>query len=122
MAPDNYLGEDEEEEEEEGNDGTLVFKNDSEESSAVDEPTADSMVAEELSLTPEEEGVAIEDEDEILEKIRAENKNQFSAETKEEKTAPKSPDNAPKSPDKPTAKPTKNSPAFEDDDEMFFSK
>lgn len=118
MAPDNYLGEDEEDEEEEGNDGTLVFKSDIEPTlndKPIDEPADEAAIAAELSLTPEEEKKVIEDEDEILEKIREDNERQPPVEEKGEKTLAKSST-------KPSAKLTKSSLPFEEDDEMFFSK
>lgn len=85
-APDKYLEEDEE-------DAGLVFKNsgaaeeeieeESEEESEKDMPAAADDISEEeeekaeaeLRLTPDEEDKAINDEDEILEKIREDKKN-----------------------------------------------
>ena len=118
-APDSYLEEDEEE-------SGLVFKGgdvaegeEAElESEAEDEPEDESdkdtppaedentgedeeaKAEAELRLTPDEEDKAINDEDEILEKIRADKK---AAKLNEEK-------------------PGGGSRPFEDDDEMFFSK
>lgn len=96
-APETYLGA-----EDEGDDGTLVFKNENA-PEEIDEPEDEAAVAEELTLSPAEEEVAIEDEEEILEKIRE--------------------DQAPKTAPEPKAKTEPKTPtAFEDDDEMFFSK
>jgi len=124
MAPDNYLGgETAEAEEDEGNDGTLVFKNEADEKIPVNEetvgseetPETEAAIEEELSLTPAEEEAVIEDEDEILEKIRADNEDKLPVAAKAEKEVPKT--TAPANP-----QPAKNSSAFENDDEMFFSK
>lgn len=118
--PDSYLAGDE------GNDDTLVFTNDKtnneededsnieeetvEESSGsgeeLDEPenkseediNSQEEIKEELNLTPDEEQEIINDEDEIIEEI-----HQKKEEEKKEK-------------------PEVNSKAFEEDDEMFFSK
>jgi hypothetical protein len=117
-APDNYFGSDE------GDDGTLVFKGDKEESEEEikedDENDEEAIIAEstedapeeldeelgeiedELLVTPEEEEEIIEDEDEILEEIR---------ETKEKKELEVK-GNSEK----------KEKTPFIDDDEMFFSK
>lgn len=115
-APDNYLGEDE------GDDGALVFKSEKEEAGSEDAVSEEDETEEEadiednpvemteseakeadkkLTMSPEEEEAAIEDEDEILETIREEK-----AKTK------KPPVEAEKAPRNP----------LEDDDEMFFSK
>jgi len=127
--PDSYLASDE------GNDGTLVFKSDKSEveeendkaeeiendeisgSVEPEEETAEDInnreeIEEELSLTQNEEQEIIEDEDEILEEIHQDVK-------KEKKESPKSELN-PEAPKK--EKPAVSSKAFEEDDEMFFSK
>lgn len=122
-APASYLGE---EESGEDDDDVLVFKGDAgnEEEIVPEEETAaeaemindvpeeeDSQaeeIKEELSLTPEEEEEIIDDENEILAEIHNDNSEVG--------------DKADKSvPDK-KAKPTISSKAFEEDDEMFFSK
>lgn len=104
-APDSYLGGDDDE----GNDGTLVFTGDAPENTSIDEVEDDSQeaVVEELTLTPEQEEEAVEDEDEILEKIREDNQAEKAA---------------PQAPAKPINKAPKSATVFEDDDEMFFSK
>ncbi len=111
--PDSYLAGDE------GNDDTLVFKSDSKkdneeaeeeeeeseeetegEPEAAEEEIPEEVledVEEELTISPEEEGEIIEDEDEILEEIHEEHKEK-------------------------KAKPAVSSKAFEEDDEMFFAK
>lgn len=131
-APASYLGEEDEEEEE---DDVLVFKGAAEnnnedvskEETLVEEEATDDMpeeetvddmpeeeaarveeIKEELSLTPEEEEEIIDDENEILEEIHNDHSIK---EDKDAKSAPVK-----------KAKPTVSSKAFEEDDEMFFSK
>ena len=130
-APASYLGEEDEEEE----DDVLVFKGAaennnkdvSEEETLIEEETTNDMpeeetvddtpeeeaarveeIKEELSLTPEEEEEIIDDENEILEEIHNDH--------------PIEDDKATKSAPVKKAKPTVSSKAFEEDDEMFFSK
>lgn len=96
-APDNYFSD------EEGDDGTLVFKDEDglETDEESDDYSEQKEVEAELSLTPEEEDEAIQDEDEILEEIREE--ADISDDSKKDNS---------------TKKPT----PFSDDDEMFFAK
>jgi S-DNA-T family DNA segregation ATPase FtsK/SpoIIIE len=118
--PDSYLAGDE------GNDDTLVFKTDkiNSEEKTEEEPEIESEkeseedinsqeeIKAELSLTTEQEEEIINDEDEIIEEIHQEEKK-----VKKESFKPE--------PDKEAIKkekPEVSSKAFEEDDEMFFSK
>ena len=105
--PDSYLAGDE------GNDDTLVFKSDKDNKANTEEETEEEPEIEpeedinnqeeikaKLSLTTEQEEEIINDEDEIIEEIHQEAKKEI----------PKK------------EKPEVSSKAFEEDDEMFFSK